>query len=121
MAAGRLEIQVTWLREGDANTNFFHSFANSKHISNMIWDLKNYQGQWCHSQDLLKQEAISHFSTVFKDLKTSLISDQLKVIKHYPSFFTREEAMAIDYPVTGDEIEGILKCFAKDKSLGPDG
>ena len=29
--------------------------------------------------------------------------------------------MAIDCPMNRDEIEGILKCFAKDKNLGPDG
>ena len=60
------------------------------------------QGQWYHSHVLLKKDAIVHFFTLIKGLRSAMISDHLKVIKHYPSIFTREEAMAIDSPMTRD-------------------
>ena len=49
------------------------------------------------------------------------ISDQLKVIRLFPTFTQVEEVNCFLEPITIHEVEVVLKGFKKDKSPGPDG
>ena len=35
----KLKSRIDWLKEGDANTKFFHSFASARRVSKSIWGL----------------------------------------------------------------------------------
>ena len=80
-AAWRLKSRAIWLKEGDANTKIFHASAKARRNTNSIWDLHSNLGKHIHSQEDRKREAIQHFFVLFKDLETSLILDQMKVIQ----------------------------------------
>lgn len=69
------------------------------------------------SQDKIKLVAQTHFKSLFKYQQKAIIGNQLKVLEHYPSFFTREEGLNLGRDITLDEIQIILHKFAKDKSL----
>ena len=40
----RLKIRAPWLKEGDANTKFFHLFASARRNTNTIWSLNGQDG-----------------------------------------------------------------------------
>ena len=73
------------------------------------------------SQDKIKLVAEAHFKVLSKDQKKSLIGNQLKVLEHFPSFFTKEEGLELGKEITIDEVQKVLSKFSKDKILGPDG
>ena len=41
------------------------------------------------------------------------------MIKQFPSFFSREGTLEVGKELSLEEVELVLKGFAKDKSLGP--
>ena len=62
-----------------------------------------------------------HFFALFMDDGNGLISGQLNVIKHFPSFLNVEDSESMDAEVSMEEIEHALKSFKKDRSPGPYG
>ena len=67
-----------------------------------------------------KDLGVRHFKHIFRDDKQPSIAAQLKVIRLFPSFITREERITFTSQITSVEVERALKSFKKDKSLGPD-
>lgn len=41
--------------------------------------------------------------------------DKMKVLKHYPSFFHKEEGLMVGSKVNIEEVKSVLKKFVKDK------
>jgi len=64
---------------------------------------------------------MDYFGTLFRDPKTTDIVSQLRVVKHFPRFFTVEEGAYIGRLVILVEVEEVLKNFKKDKSHSPNG
>ena len=106
---------------GDSNTNFFHSLAFGRRNQNAIWSLEDSDGNSIDDEDALKILGFNHFSQVFSNDKQTCLLAQLKVVILFPSMIPPEEAHCLVDPVMLSEIEGALKAFKKDRSLGPDG
>ena len=117
----KLKIRINWIDHGDANTNNFHFATSARKNANYIWALKNEEGDMVNDVSQLKALGERFFSTLLKDDGSSSISDQLKVIKMYPSFLSNEEADSFFSKVTLAKVESTLKGFKKRKSSGPDG
>ena len=60
-ARRRQSSRVTYLREGDANTKFFHLKANARRRKNFIQRLKNGPG-WAVSHQDKQTIVVDHFS-----------------------------------------------------------
>ena len=75
--------------------SFFHKFASFRGNLNSIWEISDENGTLTCSRDKIKLAAKSFFKSLFKDHKNALIGNQLKVLEHYPSFFTREEGLEL--------------------------
>ena len=117
----RLNSRALWLKEGDANTKFFHLFASAKRNSNTIWSLNGQDGISVTEDLDLKALGVKHFSNLFCDDKSSDISEQLKVVRLFPHMTTDDDINCFLQPISGPEVEAVLKGFKKDKSPGPDG
>ena len=117
----RLKREVQWIKEGDANTRFFHSFASARRNTNAIWYLNDKVGRPVFEDFALKLLGKQHFSELFGDDKTSNIVDQLKVIRIFPNMTLEEDIDCFLKPISFQEVEAVLKGFKKDKSPGPDG
>ena len=117
----RLKSRALWVNEGDANTKFFHHFASSHRNTNTIWSLNGQDGITV-SEDLeLKALGVKHFSNLFHDDKCSDITEQLKVVRLFPQMTTDDDIVCFNQPISGPEVEAVLRGFKKDKSPGPDG
>ena len=61
------------------------------------------------------------FSYLFCDDKSSDIAEQLNVVRLFPHMTTDEDINCFLKPISGSEVEAVLRGFKKDKSPGPDG
>ena len=74
-----------------------------------------------NSQVYIKKAAEDHFKSRFKDPRKALLGNQMKVIVHIPSFFTKEEGLQIGKAISLEEIKHVLSSSAKDKIPSPNG
>lgn len=100
----RLKSRALLIKCGDQNTKIFHNFANQRRIQNSIWDIRGLEGDMVTNQHDLSVAATGYFSGVFKDLGSSRIGDQLKVIQHFPCLFSTRDSHSIGRPVILGEI-----------------
>ena len=69
----------------------------------------------------MKSEVIKHFHHIFSDSGQSSIVDQMNTVRHMPIFFSPQEGSFGSQEVTKEEVEIVLKGFAKSKRPGLDG
>jgi hypothetical protein len=61
-------------------------------------------------------EALRYFENFFKDPSNySIVSDQVRVIREYPRFFSVEEGANVVGPVSLEEIKKVLDGFEKQR------
>lgn len=117
----RLKSRVTWLREGDKNTKFFHRFASKRRVSNAIWKIKNEEEATFHSYEDISKEAINYFKKAYSRDANRSIEDIMWGIEPFPKMFEEEENSRLYAAVSGEELLSVMKSFKKDKCPGPDG
>lgn len=61
------------------------------------------------------------YNTSIICLKSLIILTQVHNFELFSAFFSADEGQKIGEPITLKEIEGVLKTFAHEKSLGPNG
>lgn len=104
----RLEImwrqrsRVTWLREGDRNTAFFHRSASDRRERNTIGGLFNSEGAWITDEDDMKEVARSYFEEILTTSNPSSIEEVLN---------------CVDCRVTDDMNSILLQAFNKEEIL----
>ena len=82
----RLKCRAIWLKEGDKNTKYFHSFANGLKNTNSIWEIR-FAGQSYISTDSIQDDAIKHFKGLLGAREGSFIEEQLWVVEFFPMMF----------------------------------
>ena len=112
---------ITWLKEGDLNTHFFHKSANDRRNHNAIWRIKRLDDSFAHSTPEIQKEAFSYFSTFYMKDQSISIENQTWVLDHTKIYFDVEAIALINKCITRKEVLGVLKSFPHDKCPGPDG
>ncbi|GJY21616.1 hypothetical protein Tco_0394182 [Tanacetum coccineum] len=112
----RQKSHIRWAVEGDENSRFFHSTIKNNMRNNSINGLL-CNGLWVTDPDLIKQEALDHFSSRFKSQNSSN-----KIIRS-PRFSTLSptESSFLDADFTINEIKEAVWSCAGSRAPGPDG
>ncbi|GJS78726.1 hypothetical protein Tco_0728607 [Tanacetum coccineum] len=116
----RIEVcqkcRVKWAVEGDENTRFFHSLLNRKNANSSIKGML-INGIWEDNPDVIKNAAIEHFSSRFKE------SDLIR-----PSFsnnlfrkLSEVDAKFLESGFSLEEVKEAVWNCAGSKAPGPDG
>ena len=79
--------RISWLREGDRNTKFFHAKASARRKKNLIVSLKEMDGTVIELQSDIERVIIQHFSTLFQSSNPNAIEE---VVAHIPKVVTEE-------------------------------
>jgi hypothetical protein len=58
-----LKSKVTWSKEVDENTKFFHYFSNQRKKSNTIWEMKNEEGVMVSNFS----KGVQHFQSIYSE------------------------------------------------------
>ena len=112
----RQKSRVTWLREGDKNTKYFHSVANSHRRNNSIRQI-DIDGNLSTSQDAIKNHICSFYRNLYmEEFHCRPMLDGL-----YFQALQGEDASWLERPFQEDEMTGVVRNMNGDKSPSPDG
>ena len=114
-ARKKQRARINNLRDGDANTKFFHRKVNSRRRKNFIYKLRHNHG-WVTSHEEKQQVAQSHFSTTLGRPNPSTLSfnwESLALPSH--------NLIGLDDPFLEEEVKEAISDMPSDKAPGPDG
>lgn len=108
--------RVSWLKEGDRNTRFFHAMASVRLRKNSIESIL-HKGASVESPNEIKRAAMEYYKEIFSEEcsnRPTFSSLNFKKI-------TQTEASMLITPISDLEIENAVSSCASDKAPGPDG
>ncbi|XP_071905812.1 uncharacterized protein [Coffea arabica] len=110
--------RISWLREGDKNTRYFHSFVKGRCVSNRLNKLQREDGSWTANEE----EVVTELSEYFKDLFTSGGKGEMtEILEGIPHYITQEMNDKLTKEVMEDEIHDALFSMNPEKAPGQDG
>ncbi|XP_019435137.1 PREDICTED: uncharacterized protein LOC109341648 [Lupinus angustifolius] len=112
----RQKSRCKWLKDGDANTSYFHACINNKRRRNQI------RGIWInevwYEDDLAMRREITNY---FKNLFSIRYLLKLKLEGVQFSTLNDNQRSSLDVAFSDEEIRLAVWSCVGDKSLGPDG
>ena len=114
----RQRAKLFWIKDGDANTKYFHLSANERRRQNTIAGLFDSNGVWCVEDRQMEDVILKYFGDLFQ---SSRYSDFEKVISTIPTVISQELNQSLVSDITADEVFQALKQMHPSKSPGPDG
>lgn len=115
----RQRSRVSWLREGDRNTKFFHAKAFSRKKRNTLYGLFDESGIW-RVGDQMDGVILGYFTDIFKSLNPSS-HDIGKVVSTVDARLTVNLRDFLDLPFTEVELKETLFQMNPSKAPGKDG
>ncbi|GAU18658.1 hypothetical protein TSUD_124910 [Trifolium subterraneum] len=105
-----------WLKEGDANTSYFHASVKSRGRKNAILALK-VGDNWVESVSDVRSEIVDYFRKHFSET----LEDRPTLDGIFFQGLTPDEVLELTTPFSGAEIKEVVVSFDGNKSPGPDG
>ena len=112
----RQKSRVTWLKEGDKNTKYFHSVANSHRRNNSIRQI-SIDGELSSNQADIK----AHICSFYRNLYTEEFYCRPMLDGLNFNVIQGEDASWLERPFEEDEVTLMVRNMNGDKSPGPDG
>ncbi|KAG8662107.1 hypothetical protein MANES_01G065050v8 [Manihot esculenta] len=106
-----------WLKEGDANTRFFHQSASARKRKNTIVKLLDDSNVWRDRNSGLEGVMTDYFMTLF----TSHSCNSEHVLQCVPTLVSQDHNASLLAPYSCDEVRSAAFSMKIDKSPGLDG
>ncbi|OMO86337.1 reverse transcriptase [Corchorus capsularis] len=116
----RQRSKVSWLREGDRNSRFFHSVVNTRKAKNNIASIQDDGGNWHSEIKTVEKVVVDYFKQIFIT-SNPLHSDIEHVLGTVDQRVTAEMNAKLNRPFTVEDIRVAAFDMGADKSPGPDG
>ncbi|KAL6204999.1 hypothetical protein ACLB2K_022265 [Fragaria x ananassa] len=115
----RQRAKVTWLRDGDKNTSFFHRKASNRKRKNNLKGLYNDLGEWVEDDEGVEQVVSSYFQSMFtaEDVDIEAMNTTLNAIQPCISSEMNEQLRA---QYSSKKIKCALFQMYPTKSPSPD-
>ncbi|KAJ9562374.1 hypothetical protein OSB04_007534, partial [Centaurea solstitialis] len=110
------KAKCKWLREGDENSRFFHSYVNNKAKRGRIHGL-NINGNWETKPELIKEAVWKFFDKKFSESHPIRPSFKSRFFKK----ISTEQKEWLDAPFPEQEIKQAVWNCGYNKAPGPDG
>lgn len=109
--------RITWLKEGEQNTRFFHLSTLAHRRHSRVHGLKDSTGQWQTEESTLQQMARDFYLQLYskEDCRPCLPTDW-----SFPELDSRD-VLALNCEVSATEIEAAVFQMGRYKAPGPDG
>ncbi|XP_057818352.2 uncharacterized protein LOC131031289 [Cryptomeria japonica] len=116
----RQKSRETWLKEGDKNTKFFHSFVKVRRTHNNIFSIKNMEGELLTNRESINREAIGYFLRSF-DEQVMVDQDMQSIMEIIPTYVKEQHNKMLLSVVSSEEVKYAVFGMGSDKAPGPDG
>ncbi|XP_019176759.1 PREDICTED: uncharacterized protein LOC109172055 [Ipomoea nil] len=104
-----------WLKQGDANTKYFHKTASARRKQNYLTRVKDQNGDWTEGP-AMKAEIIRYFEFIFGSEVCSVsLFDRVR------ERLTTEMKISLSQPFTMSDVKTALFDMKPEKAPGPDG
>ncbi|XP_027072036.2 uncharacterized protein [Coffea arabica] len=115
----RQKSRLRWLKEGDANSKFFHSYVRQRRVKVRIHRLQTSSGAW--TDDVGSIHAMAE--TFFSDLFTQGPLDQVTgdELSRIPTILSEDDILDLERLPTAEEVRGAVFSLDRDSCSGPDG
>ncbi|XP_024156414.1 uncharacterized protein LOC112164456 [Rosa chinensis] len=116
----RQRSKVTWLKEGDRNTSYFHRKTENRKRKNMLQGLFDEDGQWHDDDSGIAGVVADYFAKMFmaSEIDYEAVDKTLEAIIPVVTPVMNIQLCA---PYTRDEVSSALFQMYPTKSPGPDG
>ncbi|GJT07167.1 hypothetical protein Tco_0841629 [Tanacetum coccineum] len=111
----RQKSRVRWAVEEDEKSHFFHALVNNRFAKNSINGI-HIRGVWCENPDEIKQGAMEHFASRFKERS----EPRPKFLSPLFRKLSFSDALYLEAPISMDEIKTAVWSCAGNKAPGPD-
>lgn len=108
---------ITWLKEGDANTKYFHSIANGRHNKNCFPRIY-HNGDWVEGNPNLGRIFSDHFRDLLGKPRPFLFLMDCQFPFHHRE---RVDRLHFEQLFSIKEIKRAVFDLGDDKATGPDG
>ena len=109
--------RVSWLREGDQNTGYFHAATLQRKSFNRISLLDRGDDTWAESDEDIQTEFLAFFTQLFQTSDALVWGD---VFQYTTPCIGEDQNSALERPFSGDEIVLAAKQLGALKAPGPD-
>ncbi|XP_027062808.1 uncharacterized protein [Coffea arabica] len=114
----RQKAAIKWIKEGDANTSFFHAAVKQKRSSNFITRIRGNGDCWFDSIDDIKLSAGDFFSSLFTADRVACSGSRPSL--DLPKLTQEENDMLLKSPSV-EEVHTVICSLDPQSAAGPDG
>lgn len=109
---------MTWFKEGDRNTKFFHVQVKGRRKRLQLSRIQNSQGVWIEEVEEIATEAIKFFEEQFTE---TVVPSSFHIIDHVPNLIDMDQNSNLIRQPTKDEVKATVFGLNGDSAGGPDG
>ncbi|CAL9007242.1 unnamed protein product [Prunus brigantina] len=110
--------RITWLKEGDSNTAFFHHSTLQRRRRNRVSKIKGVNGLWGEGDSQVRKAFEDYFKDIFSAGRRRDLGDSLAFIT---PVITGQMNISLCRPVSDEEIKEAAFQLGANKAPGPDG
>ena len=114
----RQRSRISWLKEGDQNTKFFHACASQRKKTNAIQSVCDSNGDWHTDQAGISQVAVGYFTQLFSTSSPATVDEVVSLVEQKVSPNMNDAMLA---PFTVEEVKAALFQMNPSKAPGLDG
>jgi len=112
------KTQLQWFKEGDANTNYFHSLIRGRRRRLFIHKLIGNDGEWLQGDETIAKAACEHFQSIFTGDNKFINEGALECI---PRMVNQEHNERLITMLTLAELKEVVFSMNLNSAAGTDG
>ncbi|XP_070024861.1 uncharacterized protein [Nicotiana sylvestris] len=109
---------MTWFKEGDRNTKFFHAQVRGRRKRLHLTRIQNSGGTWIEEEQEIAEEAIKYYKEQFTEASNPSLFD---IVEHVPNLINTDQNADLIKQPTKEEVQMAVLGLNGDSAGGPDG
>jgi hypothetical protein len=115
------KYRISWLKEGERNTKFFHRTTIARRSHNKILKIRDQDRIERESHQDIENTLVNHFQGIAKEPNRDRSAAIQRITQHIPKLVTEDQNVILCKPIAEKEINQVVREMPNGKAPGPDG